>query len=147
MADQWSLSLCLTTNISGHSCRLPISVSTAFTYIHIEFVYVFVCFNYLVCLFLCVCKCTCMCTFLCACVRVLERTFVWWRHVLLASHYALAQKVLPDHANTTARGCVRWEEMSGREWNVCTLCIWATSPLSNNSTRPKLKLGSRCLHE
>lgn len=51
MADQWSLSLCVTTSISGHSCRLPISVSTAFTYIHIEFVYVFVCFNYLVCFY------------------------------------------------------------------------------------------------
>lgn len=65
----------------------------------------------------CVCVRADECLFLCVSARRIAR--VWWRHVL-ASHYALAQKVLPDHANTTAPGgSARREEMSGREWNVC----------------------------
>ncbi len=42
----------------------------------------------------------------------------------------------------------RGDEWEGKEC-VCTLCIWATSSLSSNSTRQKLKLGEcrRCLHE
>lgn len=68
-----------------------------------------------------------------------------------ASHYALAQKVLPEHANTTAPGGVdgerRW--VGGKGMCACTLCIWATFPFSSNCTHQKLKLGGcrRCLHE
>lgn len=93
-------------------------------------------------LFICFSACLCMHRHVFGSARVC----VWWRHVL-ATRYALAQKVLPDHASATARGlcAARGDEWEGMEC-VCTLCIWATSPLS---TRQKLKLGrcGRCLHE
>lgn len=74
--------------------------------------------------------------YLCLCVCLIAR--VWWRHVL-KSHYALCtQKVLPDHANTTAwGGSVHWEEMSGREWNVCV--HYAYEPLPRFPTTPHAK--------
>lgn len=95
--------------------------------------------------------CFCVCFYLRVCVCPLAWTHLCGDGTSPASHYALAQKVLPEHANTTAPGGVdgerRW--VGGKGMCACTLCIWATFPFSSNCTHQKLKLGGcrRCLHE
>lgn len=90
------------------------------------------------------------CLFVCPRVYVCANTWVcfgaldaWWRHIL-TSHYALAQKVLPDHANAEAWGAPeRWEEMSARNG----MCVYIMH-MSRSSTHQNVKPGgcSRCLH-
>ena len=102
--------------------------------------------------FLCVCVCIGMCKFLscvCVCLYVRWSARVWWQHIL-TSHYALAQKVLPDHANTTAPGARSGE----RRWvGGKGMCVhYAYEPPPRFPTTPRAKkfqLGgcSRYVHE
>lgn len=110
-------------------------------------------FNPIHSLWLCVGVCVCVSTGMCSSLRA----FVSACMILCAimAHpcgyhfYALAQKVLPDHAITTSPpGCVgvcgggsaaRGDECEGMEC-LCTLCIWTACPFSNNFTQQKLKL-------
>lgn len=109
------------------------------------------------CLFVCFSVCLCMhrhvFVCMCVCVCVLLHS---WSHVcddgtssqvimhLLRKCCQIMLTLKPGGPLCSERG----DECEGMEC-VCTLCIWATSPLSNNSTHQKLKLGgcSRCLHE
>lgn len=56
--------------------------------------------------------CFCVCFYLRVCVCPLAWTHLCGDGTSPASHYALAQKVLPEHANTTAPGAVDGE----RRW-------------------------------
>lgn len=125
--------------VDSHSDFLPpVSVSTQFCTESLS-----------VCLFLCVCLYADMCLFLSVCVRVLDCTCcddgTSSRLIMHLLRKCCQIMLTPQPGGPCVAGRDEWE---GKEC-VCTLCIWATSPLSNNSTRQKLKLGecSRCLHE